>query len=291
MAAWAIEAEAALMEVETIHHQHATVADYGISANTSTEMHQQRKAQTAIIGPHKSTWTQEFFLTESNMEAEVSSSDLGKETVSVGQAESSDRRGLVVKTCGYMLESKNHRDASDPTLLDLDVLNLKATDSHMPDDHHSAASILPSAPLAFKQQSTSHPYIVCDPTHPQPDKVPNIEDVGVSTKERPGQVFNDDIFEGDMLQAWMDTLAQEKQEADERVQETEQLAEKNVIVKKSAEEETKDQLILEVALRRLNVLMHQLGRTQTSFSTPIGNTGAGSKSNLAPLPPVRNNVS
>ncbi|KAG0294376.1 hypothetical protein BGZ96_001288 [Linnemannia gamsii] len=293
MAAWAIEAEAALMEVETIHHQHAIIADYGTRANPSTEMHQQWEAQTATAGPRESTWIQEFILADSAQEAKVfNSSDLRKEIVSVGQNKSSNRRGSVVKTCGFMFESKNHQDASDPTLLDLGELDFKATDSHFPsDDNHSATSILPLSPLALEKQSTSHPFIGYDPTHPQPDTKPNIMDISVSAKERPGQVFNDELFEGDMLQAWMETLAQEKQKADERVQETEDL--KEIVTVRSAEEETKDRLVLEVALRRLNILMHQLGRTQRSFSTPNGNTGPGSKSKVAPIssqPPVRDYV-
>lgn len=293
MAAWAIEAEAALMEVETIHHQHPCIADYSTRANPSTEMHQQREVQTATVGSHESTWTQEFFLADSSLEAKViNSSDLRKEIASVGQDKSSDRRGSVVMTCGFMLEPKDHQDTSDPTLLDVDVLNFKATDRHFPiEDNHSAASILPSGPPALEKQSTSHPFIGYDPVHPQPDTMPNIKDKSVSAKERPGQVFNDDVFEGDMLQAWMETLAQEKQMADERG-EAEDLDEK-VTVRKSAEEESKDRLILEVALRRLNILMHQLGRTQRPFGTPIGNTGTGFKSKLAPVssqPPVRDYV-
>ncbi|KAF9081894.1 hypothetical protein BGX29_004195, partial [Mortierella sp. GBA35] len=67
----------------------------------------------------------------------------------------------------------------------------------------------------------------------------------------------------------METLAQEKQEADERVQEQNQVVE-DVVEKKSAEEEAKDQMVLEVALRRLNALMHQLDRSQGFLKASFG---------------------
>ncbi|KAF9089713.1 hypothetical protein BGX27_002415, partial [Mortierella sp. AM989] len=72
------------------------------------------------------------------------------------------------------------------------------------------------------------------------------------------EVYNDDVFEGGMLQSWMETLALEKQEADERAKENEEEGESE----ERLLDETEQKLVLEMALRRLNGLMHQLGRNK-----------------------------
>ncbi|KAG0091562.1 hypothetical protein BGZ93_004784 [Podila epicladia] len=69
------------------------------------------------------------------------------------------------------------------------------------------------------------------------------------------KVFNDDVFEGDMTSSWMDVLEQEKREADERMREQEK-------AKKESVDMVKDKEILDMALRRLNALMHQLDQGQ-----------------------------
>ncbi|KAF9149435.1 hypothetical protein BG015_008762 [Linnemannia schmuckeri] len=289
MAAWAIEAEAALMEVETIHYQHT--ANYDARVHSSTYMYHQQEIQTTTTGPQNATWAQEFSHAESATKAAISnSSNIRKEAESASQDMSEMRRELAVKTCGFILESKNHRDASDPTFLDPDVLNFKASNSQSRlDDHHSAVSTSPPGLLALKQTSAPYSPIDNGSAHPHPVSMPHMEDIGATVKEQPGQVFNDELFEGDMLQAWMETLAQEKQEADQRVQEAGQVEAEEVTLKKSVEE-TQDQLVLEVALRRLNVLMHQLGRTQTSLSSPFGSTDTSSKSKLPPILPARDHI-
>ncbi|KAF8943929.1 hypothetical protein BGZ47_004893 [Haplosporangium gracile] len=286
MAAWAIEAEAALMEVETIHYQHT--AGYDARVHSSTYIYHQQEIQTTTAGPQNATWAQEFSHAESVTKAAISnSSDIRKEAESVNQDMNGMRRESAVKTCGYMLESKNHRDASDPTFLNPDVLNFKASNSQSrPSNYRSAVSTPPPGLLALKQTSAPYPSIDNGSIHPHPISVLHMEDIGATVKEQPGQVFNDDLFEGDMLQAWMETLAQEKQETDQRVQEAVQVVEEEATVKKSVEE-AKDQLVLEVALRRLNVLMHQLGRTQTSLSSLFDSADAKPKSKLSSTLPAR----
>lgn len=298
MAAWAIEAEAALMEVETIHYQHAATANSDARVHPSTEMYRQPEVQTNTAGPQNVTWAQEFSHADSATEAAMSnSSDIRIGAESVRQDRTSKRRGSAVKTCGFMLESKNHRDASDPTILDPEVLNFKAIYSQFqPDDDHTAISTAPPPPppglLPLEQTSAPYPSIDNGSIHAHLVSMPHMEDISATVKERPGQVFNDDLFEGDMLQAWMETLAQEKQEADERVLEAGHVVEEEATVKKSIEEDSKDQLVLEVALRRLNVLMHQLGRTQKSLRSPFGSADAdaGSKSKLPPTLPARDHI-
>ena len=280
------------MEVETIHYQHAATANCGAIVYPSNEMYRQQEIQTTTAGPQNFAWTQEFSHADSATEAAVGNSgDIRKEIESARQDRSSMRRGSVVKTCGFMLDSKNHRDASDPTFLDPEVLSFKATDSQFqPDDFHAAISTPPPPGLLpFEQTSALYPPINNGSIHSHPVSMPHMEDISTTVKERPGQVFNDDLFEGDMLQAWMETLAQEKQEASERVLEAGYaVEEEEATVKKSVEEDSKDQLVLEVALRRLNVLMHQLGRTQKSLGSPFGS--AGSKSKLPPMLPARDHI-
>ncbi|KAG0351639.1 hypothetical protein BG005_008859 [Podila minutissima] len=72
---------------------------------------------------------------------------------------------------------------------------------------------------------------------------------------QPKEVFNDDVFEGDMTSSWMSVLKQEKREADERIREQEE-------AKKESVDTVKDKEILDMALRRLNALMHQLDHGQ-----------------------------
>lgn len=284
------------MEVETIHYQHAATASCGARVHPSAEMYPQQEIQTTTAGPQNVTWAQEFSHAKSATEAAVSnSSDINIEAESVRQDRSSMRRGSAVKTCGFMLESKNHRDASDPTFLDPEVLNFKATNSQLQaDDYHAAISTSPLPPsglLPLEQTSVPYPSTDNGSLHSHPVSMLHMEDTSATIKERPGQVFNDDLFEGDMLQAWMETLAQEKQEADERVMEAGSVVEEEKAkVKKSAEEDSKHQLVLEVALRRLNVLMHQLGRTQKSLGSPFGSADSGSKSHLSPMLPARDHI-
>ncbi|KAF9539172.1 hypothetical protein EC957_005754 [Mortierella hygrophila] len=285
MAAWAIEAEAALMEVETIHYQHAATAN-------CDEMYRQQEIQTTTARPQNLTWAQEFSHADSVTEAAVSNSSDRKEAESVRQDRNSMRRGSVVKTCGFMLESKSHWEASDPVFLDAEVSSFKATNSQFqPDDSHAAISTPPPPGLLpLEQISAPFPSICNGSIHSQPDSMPHMEDISATVKEQPGQVFNDDLFEGDMLKAWMETLAQEKQEANERVLEAGRAVEdeETTTVKKSVEDDSKDRLVLEVALRRLNVLMRQLGRAQKSLGSPFGSTG--SKSKLPPMLPSRDHI-
>ncbi|KAF9204998.1 hypothetical protein BGZ49_004605 [Haplosporangium sp. Z 27] len=71
------------------------------------------------------------------------------------------------------------------------------------------------------------------------------------------EVCNDDVFEGNMLQVWMETLALERQEANERAKKEETNEGEN---NEKLLDESEQKLILEMALRRLNGLMHQLGQ-------------------------------
>lgn len=295
MAAWAIEAEAALMEVETIHYQHAATTKCDARVRQATEMYRQQEFQTTTTGPRNFTWSQEFSHADSPTEAAVSSSgDIREEAEPGRQERSSMRRGSVVKTCGFMLESKNHRDAFDPTFLDHGVPNSKATNSQFQADDYAAISTSPPPPppglLPLEQISAPYPSSDNGSIHSHSVSMSNMDDISATVKERPGQVFNDDLFEGDMLQAWMETLAQEKQEADERVLEVRHVVEEEVAIKKPVDEDSKDQLVLEVALRRLNILMHQLGRTQKSLGSPSGSADTESKSKLPPMLPARDHV-
>lgn len=74
----------------------------------------------------------------------------------------------------------------------------------------------------------------------------------------PKEVYNDDVFEGDMMSSWMTVLEQEKREAVERIREQEEVKKQDSI------DPIKDKVILDMALRRLNALMRQLDHGQKS---------------------------
>ncbi|KAF9582366.1 hypothetical protein BGW38_000293 [Lunasporangiospora selenospora] len=78
--------------------------------------------------------------------------------------------------------------------------------------------------------------------------------------------YNDDVFESDMLTAWMETLAQEKKESVEQKAVAEAKLQRQEQSKETASAE--DSVILEMAVRRLNALMHQLDRRPVVRSTP-----------------------
>lgn len=97
------------------------------------------------------------------------------------------------------------------------------------------------------------------------DSLPSHDTRQDNLMEQPRQEYNDDVFEGNMLQAWMETLAQEKQEADERARKDE--------VRQDASQseevhldEVEQRAVMEVALRRLNALMCQLNFKQGAMS-------------------------
>ncbi|KAF9436270.1 hypothetical protein BGZ76_004423 [Entomortierella beljakovae] len=91
-----------------------------------------------------------------------------------------------------------------------------------------------------------------------------IEKSILKSPDNPQEIYNDDVFESDMLQSWMETLALERQERAKSDKEEGKLTE---VEGKGIDENTgkfideaEQKLILEMALRRLNGLMHQLGR-------------------------------
>ncbi|KAG0197651.1 hypothetical protein BGX33_000436 [Mortierella sp. NVP41] len=282
MASWAIEAEAALMEVETIHHQHTDTARYDPRVHW-TPHHYKKESQTTTAGAQDSSWAREFSHAGIVLGAGSNTRKSEEELETVTQDKHRDRRGSTVKTCAFMLEAKNHRDASDPTFIDPKSFAFTSADTARATVPFGKSDI-PSGMSASEQLSISHPPVYHEPIDQQPISASHMDGDRIAPRERLGQVFNDDPFEGDMLQAWMETLAQEKQEADERVQEQNQVVE-DVVEKKSAEEEAKDQMVLEVALRRLNALMHQLDRSQGFLKASFG--GAGRNTSIIPTLPIR----
>lgn len=294
MATWAIEAEAALMEVETIHHQHSATPGYDFVVH-SAPIPRQQGIQASAAGAQASLWSQEFSRLDSATATSGSSDNTKAENdpESLSQDRSTIRRGSMVKTCGFMLETKNQRDTSDPTLFDPESFSFSATSTPSQRDAHSTkpdASHLSDASIV-QQSSTSDPPMYHSPISDHHIVTTHLEDIRTEPKERSGQVFNDDLFEGDMLQAWMETLAQEKQEADERLREKEQARDEET-AKRSAEDEAKDQLILEAAVRRLNALMWQLNRKQGGLQNLFGGGGGGSvgtntKGCVLPIPDIQ----
>ncbi|KAF9941771.1 hypothetical protein BGZ67_004109 [Mortierella alpina] len=268
LAPWAIETEAALMEFETIYK------DYGPTPR-SRQSYAASQITTAPISFIQEEslwqavdWADEFSLVDLNTATDAAAKDgtLQKE-----------RRGSI-KTCGYMLDAK--RRSISTGMEELDPLTLVSSFSDL------TSVISPS------QDASSSPLEALDvPTAeqgiprtlaPMFNSVRTIlfrldSRMETNLTQKDPEICNDDVFEGDMLQAWMDTLAQEKQEADERSKEEKE----KLRLEKEEEEEAQaqkdtsetgaditqqDRLVLEVALRRLNALMHQLDRRQGQLS-------------------------
>ena len=245
LAPWAIETEAALMEFETIYK------DYGPQQQLPNGQHRPRLYhQQQLEGQEHQqagSWSEEF----AKASCEVSLSTL--------PVHSSDRRGSV-KTCGFMLDPKHQSLESFESLDDISSVQARvnavaaatavafpgqtvdSTDTNVVAGHEARAADLSLA-------DGFHPPMSIRPTTYQKSTTNNLVFI-----EQPGQSFNDDVFEGDMLQAWMDTLAQEKQETDEEKEAT--LSANN----NSGEGEISeaDRQVLETAVRRLNALKHQL---------------------------------
>ncbi|KAI8603281.1 hypothetical protein EDD21DRAFT_352001 [Dissophora ornata] len=226
LAPWAIETEAALLEFEAAHHDDGGQYHYrGHSVASPDEQH-------ALI---KLTMT---------------GSDWSEEYTQAAVAASQSSRRESLKTCGFMFDTKHDgQDLSDPTT----ILSL-AEDTHM---HSRGALTMQPIQAPLPQHYQPHQFPVSD-TMSMPMNQPTQEPI-----ERVGQVYNDDVFEGDMLQAWMETLVQEKQEADERAKEEEDKKAKEIEEgEEKTLDETEQKLVLEVALRRLTALMRQLGHKQ-----------------------------
>ncbi|KAG0054840.1 hypothetical protein BGZ83_010292 [Gryganskiella cystojenkinii] len=264
LAPWAIETEAALMEFETLYKDYSQQQPQLLRRQL---MHEH--PQVSLHESH-SAWPDEFSRAIMKETDTVPLSTALSSTRSV-----TDRRGSV-KTCGFMLDPKRVHSSDEFEPLEISVVEAKA-DSMVSSAAGSASrQSLGSdeawtAALRYEMQQDGS----FDPTQTQqnhskssPKPLPHHqyeqhEEKTMVSIERPGLAFNDDVFEGDMLQAWMDTLAQEKQEADEQANESTEAV-------KEVEMSEADRLVLETAVRRLNALKHQLdGRSPSSPPPPL----------------------
>ncbi|GJJ71399.1 hypothetical protein EMPS_03749 [Entomortierella parvispora] len=246
LAPWAIETEAALMEFETIYKDYGPQNQYLHGQHLHSQHQQQLKE---LEYQQAGSWSEEF----TKASGGVSSS--------TPPVHSPDRRGSV-KTCGFLLDPKHQSLES----LD-DISSVQAVQARANAVAAAMAAALPTQTLDSEDPNATADYeaiqngvgdlSLVDHFHPPMSIHPSTHQEPTTNNlvsiERPGQSFNDDIFEGDMLQAWMDTLAQEKQEADEAKEET-------LSTKNDGEEEISeaDRQVLETAIRRLNALKHQL---------------------------------
>ncbi|CAO3569050.1 unnamed protein product [Mortierella alpina] len=263
LAPWAIETEAAFMEFEMIHK------DSGPTM-MSRQTYEAPQITTALVSYTRDEslkqavdWTEEFSRLELNTATDVAANE--------GTVQKERRRSI--KTCGYMLDAR--RRSIHTGMEELDPLTLVSSFSDL------------TSSTSLSQEASSRPREALDVSMAKQGflateapmstsariTLPRLESrIEPNLTRRDPEIYNDDVFEGDMLQAWMDTLAQEKQEADERSKEAK---EKSRLEKEEEEEEEEkdtsvtgaditpqDRLVLEVALRRLNALMHQLDRRQ-----------------------------
>ncbi|KAG0207355.1 hypothetical protein BGX28_001363 [Mortierella sp. GBA30] len=313
LAPWAIETEAALMEFETIykdygskvqlHRQHVQpqhqqpqnpAATLHLTATTLMTLSQeeQLKSEQAV------NWADEFSRVESAVSANgtltsrIASAAEGSRTDNFRREE---RRGSI-KTCGYMLDAKKggnlgigicndvnkDMDLSDPTALlsSFSAMTIADTPSQYTCDRSLESPSLASSAFSSRYQTKTSTATAPNTWISSPMMLESISEPGLRREEKAGEIFNDDVFEGDMLQAWMETLAQEKQEADERAKEDEEKTNKEPAQVQEQESQSRemtgteamsqqDRLVLDMALRRLNALMHQLDHRQN----PLGGEG------------------
>lgn len=220
------------MEFETIYKDYGPHQRHGLGQQQQSPLRHQH--QQDWQESQQGSWLEEFAKVQS--EGAMASPPVS----------SSNRRGSV-KICGFMLDPKH------PSLDDFEALDgISAVEARA---NAVTAAVAASASYnILRDMEEFHPPMssIAQPMTTEHYESTTTHDL-VST-ERPGQIFNDDVFEGDMLQAWMDTLAQEKQEA---VEEKEREAAPTV---KDSEISEADRLVLETAVRRLNALMHQLDK-------------------------------
>ncbi|KAF9348387.1 hypothetical protein BGX34_002505 [Mortierella sp. NVP85] len=260
MARWAIETEAALMEFESLNPCYSTSLHRPMSIHGSDTFqgHEEQRMHGTLSTPNN--WSEEFSASVSTMAPPVLNS--GRQGGDSDIATRERRKSL--KTCGFMLDPKTSlegRDLTDPsTLLSFTApivdLSSRQRPGRMYNDDVFEGDMLQAwmESLALEKQEAELHFRVSD----QARQDSSLEDNRLSSSERAGKVYNDDEFEGDMLQAWMETLAQEKQEANERAREEEARQEKEETIV----DEEEQRVAIEVALRRLNALMYQLNRHQ-----------------------------
>ncbi|KAF9167917.1 hypothetical protein DFQ26_002371 [Actinomortierella ambigua] len=130
---------------------------------------------------------------------------------------------------------------------------------HQPFRRRPTSSLLQSPSSSSSSSSSSQPLVTC----------------GYAIDKRlTREEYNDDLFEGDMLQAWISTLASEKQEAAAAAAAT--------AAAEQAEQEaaSADPVVLDMALRRLQRLMVQLrvssARSEATHPHLVAATAAAS---------------
>ncbi|KAF9196610.1 hypothetical protein BGZ50_009125 [Haplosporangium sp. Z 11] len=275
LAPWAIETEAALLEFGTLYK------DYGGQQHHIQNMSiPLQQTESLEYNPTTDDWSAEFSQASSTYSPSLlpnnntGSVDTMDHTIQVQERRSS------VKTCGFMFDAKrSHGDGID---IDLDRLAdqmgllsstpITASSSLDQDTSLQRTQVSIDNMLVSAQQPTVTSTPSTIPAAMEPIIVPQSQVLTNTSQE----VYNDDVFEGDMLQAWMETLAQEKQEADEKramdeaeatekLKQQEEAASNDAIIDGNTQQ---DKAVLDVALRRLNALMRQLDQRQS----PNGNT-------------------
>ncbi|KAF9371748.1 hypothetical protein CPB97_001755 [Podila verticillata] len=164
LAPWAIETQAAIMEFEAIHKDYGP--QYRPIAHAPVEGLPVRSTATS--------WADEFSKAQTHIPDEGAQTEDHKPKV---QSPFQERRGSV-KTCGFMFDTKYQ-------------------------------GLLPEEAFITSLGSTS----TIIPT------------LAMELSKEPATAYNDDVFEGDMMKAWMETLEQEAREANERIRRQTQVPE------------------------------------------------------------------
>ncbi|KAG0026734.1 hypothetical protein BGZ81_006120 [Podila clonocystis] len=301
LAPWAIETQAAIMEFEAVYK------DYGPQYRSSMA---HAPVQEGL--PHSTaTWAKEF----SNVKAHTIDESAQAEDPKREVAPLEERRGSV-KTCGFMFDIKHQgllpeesliaslgsSSTVTSTLPSMEPVSKKSVTGYNDDVfegdmmkawtetldqekreaderiHEQAqvrmSTIIPVAVEANKSPGLETPSETLFEVDMLQAWMNTLEQEKQEADERlqeeeekitgpvphplltqSKEVFNDDVFEGDMTDSWMSVLEQEKRESDERIREQEE-------AKKEGVDTVKDKEILDMALRRLNALMHQLDHGQ-----------------------------
>ncbi|KAF9962897.1 hypothetical protein BGZ65_007291 [Modicella reniformis] len=252
MGRWAIEAEAAIMQFEALH------THYERPPQIVDELLQQEAQMKRMISETTATeWSKEFsrassIANQSQQQQQEKESNTDPSSTMERQQQQQRRKSL--KTCGFMWDTKTKLEGHHDLLLDPsddDAIASFAMEFLSPSQNtflpHQVETILTSNNVPIPQQQSTTTTLPTSFMEHQYQQLPLLEPL----EQRHDQMYNDDVFEGDMLQAWMETLAQEKQE--EEVKEG---------IKCDELDEVEQKVVMEVALRRLNALMHQLNCKQ-----------------------------
>ncbi|KAF9429011.1 hypothetical protein BGZ94_000136 [Podila epigama] len=189
---WAIETQAAIMEFETIFK------DYGPATRPTEQSASIQASDRSMMMADKA------LLSERKQDEPV----VTKGPAQVAAIEENHESKGSVKTCGFMLDGHNKMDYG--LLIDAPRMIPSVDQSALLTPVVTESTVETLAPVT-DSTTVSATGANASVSTPEQNMMAPIR-----------KVYNDDVFEGDMLQAWMESLALEKQEQQEQQQQQQQ---------------------------------------------------------------------